>query len=255
MSTEIRAQNSLALTSVKAIKDATDQSTELLSQMQQAAEDAGTTLNGIYQDAEQAKTGAESATNSANIALAQLGFVEDIVGVLDLVAKNGVYELTEDTEVVPDKWYFTRSGTDPDYVYAVVNNPTGDPSTQGWYELTGISDSIQNYVSSHLALVGDTLALKTEGSPYRLELTTNGMRIVGLDGKALAEYGTSTIIGDRSNFHVRIDGNEIGFYNNDTRLAYVNGSELYVTNSLAFGHFTFIERDNGHFTLKLIRSS
>ena len=252
---DIKAQSDLSLASAKAIYDAAQTANSLLGGMQQAAEEAGTTLDGIYADAEQAKTSADSATNSATIALAQLGFVEDIVGVLDLVAQNGVYELTQDTEADPNKWYFTRSGTSPDYVYAVVNNPTGNPSTQGWYELTSISESIQNYVSSHLALVGDTLALKTDGSPYRLELTANGMRIVGLNGKALAEYGTSTIIGDRSNFHVRIDGNEIGFYNNDTRLAYVNGSELYVTNSLAFGHFTFIERDNGHFTLKLIRSN
>ena len=146
MSVEVRAQNTISMTSVKAIKDATDQSAQMLATMEQYAEDAGTTLTGIYQDAEDAKTNASIAQQSAETAVSQLSVVENVVGVLDLVSKNGTYDLTQDTEVIPDKWYFTRSGTSPDYVYTVVNDPSGDPNAQGWYELTGIDEAIQNYV-------------------------------------------------------------------------------------------------------------
>lgn len=300
MSTEIRAQNSLALTSVKAIKDATDRSNELLGQMQQAAEEAGTTLEGIYADAEDAKANADSAKQSADIAFKQLGFVENIVGVLDLVARNGVYELTQDAEAIQDKWYFertgispnyvykvvtipttyslttdteidpsktyyTRSGTAPDYVYLPVENPVvedigtyyeehKDPT--GYYELTDIKQSIQNYVASHLVLLNDGLWLQASDNEAKIQISTEqgneGVIIYGSDNKALAHYGSTSVIGDKEGFHIEIDGQEIGFYNNTTQVAFMSGSSLYVENNLSFGHFIFLERPNGHFTLKLI---
>lgn len=124
MSVEVKAQNTISMTSVKAIADATEQSKQLLETMEQYAQDAGTSLTGIYADAESAKTSAESATQSADIAFKQLSIVENVVGVLDLISKHGDYQVTTDTEVIPDKWYFTRSGTAPNYVYTVVSNPT-----------------------------------------------------------------------------------------------------------------------------------
>ena len=45
-----------------------------------------------------------------------------------------VYVLTADTEVVTGKTYYVRSGEDPNYVYTPVENPSGDPSAQEWYE-------------------------------------------------------------------------------------------------------------------------
>ena len=229
---DIKAQNETALASVKAIYDAAEEANTLLDGMQTAAEQAGTTLDGIYADAQEAKSSAESATASANTALDQLSIVENVVGVLDLVAKNGTYALTTDTEVEPNKWYFTRTGTDPNYVYEVVFNPTGDPSTQGWYELTGIDQAIQNYVSSHLVLTSNGLSLRTDGSNYRLDLTTTGMNIIGANGQTLASYGTSTVVGDARGFHVQIDSGELGFYQGSNRVAYINGNRLYITQSV-----------------------
>lgn len=273
---------------------------EAAESAQASATEAKTIAEGIEDIAKDAQESADSARQSADTAFTQLSLVENIVGVLDLIAEHGEYELTQNTEVVPDKWYFnrtgtapnyvysvatvattyslttdteivegktyyTRSGTAPDYVYTPVENPVVEdigtyyeafrnPSEQGLYELVGIDTAIQNYVSSHLALVGDTLSLKTDGSPYRLDLTASGIDIVRIsDNKPVASYGTETIIGDTANFHVRLGSKEIGFYRGGTRVAYMNGQELYVENSLAFGHFTFIQRDNGHFTLKLIR--
>lgn len=299
MSIEVRAQNTISMTSVKAIKDATDQSAQLLATMEQYAEDAGTTLTGIYADAENAKANAESATASAETALTQLTVVENVLGVLELVAKHGTYALTADTEVNPNKWYFTREGTDPDYVYVLVQNPSGDPSTEGWYELTGIDQAIQNYVSNQLYLDPAGLWLKTAGMNTKLLLSnTDGVVIYGTDGQPVASYGSTAIIGTRTDFHIEIGeaynptkdrvvvsgktyytrsgtapnytytvvtnpvvadirtyyekNKEIGFYQGDNRVAFMNGSDLYVENSLSFGRFVFTQRQNNHFTLKLI---
>lgn len=229
---DIKAQNETALASVKAIYDAADEANTLLDGMQTAATAAGTTLEAIYADAQEASQQAGVANAYANAALDQLSVVEDVVGVLDLVSKNGTYELTSDTEVQPSKWYFTREGTSPNYTYSVVNNPTGDPSAQGWYELTGIDTAIQNYVSSHLVLTSNGLSLRTDGSNYRLDLTTTGMNIIGANGQTLASYGTSTVVGDARGFHVQIDSGELGFYEGSTRVAYINGNRLYITQSV-----------------------
>ncbi len=113
------------------IEEDVDRATTLLGNMEAAATQAGTTLTQIYQDATDARTSAinanasaHNATVYANSALDHLSVVENIVGVLDLLQKNGDYQITEDSEVQPNKWYFTRSGTDPNYVYSVVENPT-----------------------------------------------------------------------------------------------------------------------------------
>ena len=233
MSTEIRAQNSLALTSVKAIKDATDESQALLESMRQSAEDAGTTLTGIYADAESAKTNAGIAQQSAETAVTQLSVVENVVGVLDLVSKNGTYGLTSDTEVTPNKWYFTRTGTDPNYVYQVVQNPTGDPSIQGWYELTGIDEAIQNYVSSQLVVDDSGLWLKTAGMQTKVLLsTTDGVVLYGPNGTVIGKYGSTAQIGDAAGFHIEMDGTELGFYQASRKVAYISNNQLYITQSV-----------------------
>lgn len=233
MSVEVKAQNQISMTSVKAIKDATDESQSLLASMRQSAEEAGTTLNGIYQDAEDAKTNAGIAQQSAETAVTQLSIVENVVGVLDLVSKNGTYELTTDTEANPNKWYFTRSGTDPNYVYQVVQNPTGDPSTQGWYELTGIDEAIRNYVSSQLVVDDSGLWLKTAGMQTKVLLSaTDGVVLYGTDGKVIGKYGETAQIGDADGFHIEMDGTELGFYQGSRKVAYISNNQLYITQSV-----------------------
>ena len=258
MPTEIKAQNTTTLASVKAIYDAADEANTLLGDMQAAATEAGTTLDGIYQDASDAQAAAVSAQGSASLALSQLDVIENIVGVLDLLAENGSYDLTEDTEVQPNKWYFLRTGSSPNYVYQVVSNPTGDPSAQSWYELTGIDQAVQNYVSSHLVMDNNGLWLQTDNSNAKLFLSsTDGVVLYGIDGTPVAKYGADTFIGDytsNNGFYIKLDStnNEIGFYHGSNKVAYMNGSQLYVANSLSFGNFIFYQRDNGHFTLKRV---
>ena len=56
------------------------------------------------------------------------------VGAADL--SGATYAATSDTTVKSGKTYYTRTGTDPNYVYTPVANPTGNPSTQSYYEMT-----------------------------------------------------------------------------------------------------------------------
>ena len=204
-----------------------------LADMRAAATTAGTTLEGIYQDAQEANTQAGIANAYANAALDQLGVVENVVGVLDLVSKNGTYELTGDAEVQPSKWYFIRTGASPNYTYEVVQNPSGNPSTEGWYELTGIDQSIQNYVSSQLVVDDAGLWLKTASMQTKVLLSaTDGVVLYGTDGTVVGKYGSTAQIGDSAGFHIEMDGTELGFYQGQRKVAYISNNQLYITQSV-----------------------
>lgn len=309
----------LAKEAADSAQNSANQANTLLNYMEQAAEEADTTLTGIYQDAKDAKEyadaaaieagaatrSAQSAYSSASTAIEQLSVVENIVGVLDLVSKSGVYAvttnekpqpskwyfrvtgtavsnptgdphaqgwyelssgiysltddttvtsgktyytltaqvvdvgfdyiLTRDTEIVADKKYYTRSGSgteqDP-YVYTEVENPvqadlgnyyeyTNSPAMHNYYELVSIDDAIQNYVSSHLVLVGNSLYLQTdegEGST-RLELNTqNGMTLYDQTGNPVAQYGANTIIGNTNTFGIKIGESPTYILTDDTAI-------------------------------------
>lgn len=284
MSIEVKAQNTISMTSVKAIKDATDESQALLESMRQSAEDAGTTLTGIYADAESAKSSANVAYTSAEIAQTQLSVVENVVGVLDLLSKNGTYELTTDNSPIEGKWYFTRSGTAPNYEYLVVNgtigyaylktkdveiNPTktyyeydsvldeyvevespvladignyyeysNSPYLYGYYELTGVDEAVQNYVSSQLVVDGSGLWLKTAGMQTKVLLSaTDGVVLYGTNGQVVGKYGNTAQIGDSNSFHISLSGTRLGFWkgteqDTNNEIAYISGQQLYITKSV-----------------------
>lgn len=161
MSVEVKAQNTISMTSVKAIKDATEQSAQLLATMEQYAEDAGTTLTGIYQDAEDAKTNADIAIQSAETALIQLSIVEDVVGTVNWIAQHGYYQLSTDETVVDTKTYYTVTAT-------AIPNPTGNPSLSRYYERSGAGTEQEPYIYT---LSTDTTVVAGE-TYYSLTATT-----------------------------------------------------------------------------------
>lgn len=288
MSREVRAQNTQSLTSVKAIKDATDQSAQLLAEMEQAAEDAGTTLTAIYQDAEDAQSSAESARISAETALVNLGIVEDVVGTVNWIAAHGYYVLSEDTEVDISKIYYTVNGTavanptgNPhanlyyelaNGVYTltsdttvvsgktyyrvtatVVSNPTGSPATNGYYELN-IDESVQAYINTHLALTNDGLRV-TDGGASSLLINSSGVTIRGADGNIVGQYGQGAIIGSTASYHLRVTGQRLSFMNATTEVAYMTGDKLYipsvvVVNSMQAGNWLWDASRSNHLTLR-----
>ena len=220
----------------------------------QATIDAGT----AHDAANNAQRDATTANKAANGALDQLSVVEDVIGVLNWVAEHGTYAASTDTEVVPGKYYFTRSGTAPNYTYTVVTNPTGNPSTQGYYELTGTDEAVSNYVSSHLALTNQGLWVQNDNNSYKILLASDGMKVYDENGILVATFGESIqfsstrpqyigssstyIIFDPNTDTINIGGTGINF-NGDTPLAdmidEVNSERLiietnYVNNDIVF---------------------
>lgn len=221
-------------------QEATDYAQEANDNAQTAsqyASDAYTFAQNAEQNAGDALTFAQSANSSATGALNSLGEVEKVIDALNWISEHGEYALTEDTEVQDGKWYFTESGGE----YALVESPTGDPSAQGWYELSSVDSAISNYVSSHLALTSEGLSLQTDGTNTRLLLSAEeGLIIKGLGGQTLASYGQDAVIGDKYGFHITITPNynstgqgRLSFYKDETtEVAYVSGDKLYITQSV-----------------------
>lgn len=162
---------------------------------------------------------------------------------------NNVYTLTSDDIVVSGKTYYTLAAT-------LVGSPTGNPSSNGYYEQR-LNESIEDYLSTHIRTNADGLFV-TDGSASQVRINSSGVSIWNGE-EQIASYGSVAQVGALNKFHILIGGeeNEIGFYFGDSKMAYLNGDELYVQNSLSFGNepfatFTFYQRANGHFTLKLV---
>ena len=149
-----------ALNSAEQAETAAASAVESADTAASAAASAMTAATNAGTAASQAQASAATANTAANNALTQLSTVEDVVGILNWISEHGEYSASTDTEVVPGKFYFTRTGSgtsgDP-YVYTVVTNPTGNPSTSGYYELDDVDEAVSAFVSSHLVLTSDGL--------------------------------------------------------------------------------------------------
>ena len=184
---DIKAQNEKALASVKAIYDAAEQAKADASRAKDAADDAVDAAAIADQKAGEAKVSAQVAGKAASGALNQLSIVEDVVGVITWITKHGTYAVTHDTEVVPGKHYFTKSGDN----YNLVINPAADPSQAGYYELTGVDEAVSNYVASHLALTDQGLWVTKDNNAYKILLASDGMKVYDSEGHQVALFGES----------------------------------------------------------------
>lgn len=242
--------NTAALEAQASASDAMAAAQEASDSAQSALESAQTAADAATsaaQDAQTASDNAWSATSSANAALGQLSEVEKVVDVLNWAAKHGQYDLTEDTEVVDGKYYFTRSGSgtalDP-YVYNVVADPSGDPHTLGYYELTSVDEAISNYVNTHLALTSDGLFVQTDGEHSKIQLSANGVYLYNQNGVIVAQYTDTVTLGDVTGLHITLGAGELAFWQNTQKVAYINQNKLYITeseitNSLRVGTFVW----------------
>ncbi len=227
----------LATEYAKTASIAADSAVKSANEASEAAADAKATADSVHgiavqaqADADEAQRSAEDANSAASSALTGLSMVENVVGVLNWVSTHATYQLTTDETVVDGKWYFTYDAVNDRY--AVVNNPTGDPSAQGFYEIVNIDEAVQDYLVSHLALDSNGLWLQTDNVNSKLLLSnTDGLVIYGNNGP-LAKYGTNAVIGKEDGFHIKIDGTEIGFYQAAQKVAYINGNKLYITQSV-----------------------
>jgi len=263
-----RASAESAKADAESAKQSAQTAFDLATQVETLAQQA-------QDDAETASASANSAVSSANVALDQLGIVENVVGVLDLLTKNGDYQVTTDEEVIPDKWYFkkmdnggyevvnaptsvyhltedtaidstkayyerTGTGTEEDpYVYTEVASPVvADIGTyyEKYYELVGIDEAIQNYVSSQLVVDSEGLWLKrpdSTGIQSKVLLSsTDGVVLYGTDGNIVGKYGQTAQIGDLNGLHIEMDGTELGFYQGENKVAYIRNNQLFIEQSV-----------------------
>jgi len=183
-----------------------------------AADAAEASATAAQASAEQAEESAETAHTAATSALTGLATVEDVVGTLNWISEHGTYAATSDTEVQPGKLYFTRtgSGTEADpYVYTVVDNPTGDPSTLGYYELTGVDEAVANYVATHLALTDEGLYVIADNNQWKVLIKSDGVYILNASGQQVAQFKSYAQLGLSSGAHSVIDSDGQRFYGSD----------------------------------------
>lgn len=131
--------------------------------------------------------------------------MEDVVGTLTWISEHGSYELTDDLEVVPGKYYFTKQ----DDHYNVVINPRGNPTDQSYYELASVDEAVSNYVASHLALTNAGLWVTNDNASYKILLAADGMRVYDAEGNLIVTFGES-----------------ISF--SSTRPQYIGGEDAYI---------------------------
>ena len=270
------------------------------SEMAQAsAESAGESASQAQQSADEAMLSAYNANIQANYAYTsastaqmQLSEIENVLGALNWIAEHGKYGLTENTEVIDGKWYFsavftltTDTALNPtktyyeldNGVYVVVENPdvqyintyyegtfavemspTGDPNAQGFYELISVDDAISNYIQTHLALTDDGLYVQMDDTASKLQISADGITLWGfINGNptALAQFKSDVTIGDENSTHVVLSSGELGFYDSQTKVAYISGNQLFIskaeiTNELRIGKFIWVVQNTNRISLR-----
>ena len=172
------------------------------------------------------------------------------------------YRLTEDTSVVQGKPYYTRSGTgteeDP-YVYTRVGSPTGDPQSQGYYEntgwnyfeLTGIGETLQNYISDHIVYAGGVLSLQNGSTRVSLSTDANTGLTFYNNGTQVAQYGSSATVGDPNGYHIVLQNNRLSFYSDAvTEVAFIDGDQLFINKSVVIQQMD-VGDSNGKWSWKI----
>ena len=202
----------------------------------QMAEDATKSAGQAEKSAKEASKQAGYAYDAANASLIQLGMVEDVVGALNWISSHATYQKTNDTSIIQNKFYFTLNGT-------AVENPTGNPSSKGYYELVdgvyelsedSTIDTTKTYYAVVAASATPSQSPSSEGlyevrdlnegvSQYissHLALDESGLHVIngssridlspagGIDiwssAKKIAHYGTDAQLGDTRGYHIDI---------------------------------------------------
>lgn len=180
----------------------------------------------------------EVATNLENIKLLKYMTQTDADGIereLALATWNGrtvliddnmptgqiptVYAKTSDVALDPDKTYYTRSGSSPNYVYTPVENP--DVSNIGtYYEVTASDTSYTTYVLGNGSIILDDIG---DAVPYEMsrDPKTNGGQdtlyvrdryICGVDGisfekpASITASASNTDLATGTNWNIINDG-------------------------------------------------
>lgn len=172
---------------------------ELLAGVQELAEEADKTVAEILEmgaeagfAAEQAKESAKQAADIAKAAAYNLSRIEDVVDQANWIGEHGTYVNQSGASFNPDKVYYTRSGTAPNYVYAVVPEPKAADIAS--YYVLQLDESVYNYLQTHLYYLNqnnpaiDGLYVAGGAGQYRLRLTGSRLSFVDEKGVEVAYF-------------------------------------------------------------------
>lgn len=221
---------------------------------------AQTTAGEAKTQASEAKTQATAATSYANGALTGLSTVQDVIGVLDWAQKNAQYSLTADTDIVPGKTYWTRSGSgteaDP-YTYAPVVSPV-KTQLSNYYEISGVDEAMADYINAHLALLNDGLYVLSDNSGWKVRIANDGVSIIDSQGKTVAQYRSTITLGTNDGNQLNLTPDAIAFAIAGQTIAYIAQDKLMATNAelsgaLFVGDYYVRQKSNGKLAVGLRR--
>lgn len=121
------------------------------------------------------------------------------------------YIPTTDTEVQTDVAYYSRSGEDPDYIYTLIEEPTGNPQAQGWYVIGSSARS----ATINVYYCNDTTISLAE------------WHIGGTEEHLEGKFTTSSIIVTPEDYHLT---NDTTVNPNKSYYEYVNDTYVLVEN-------------------------
>ena len=173
-----------------------------------------------YTYADDANTAATNAKSAADSAMKGLGQVEDVVGTLNWITEHS--KVTTDTTPQAGKSYYIKN---QDNTFTLVTDVEGkNPAQEGWYELT---EAVQNYILSHLALTNDGLYVMKDDSHWRLLIKNDGVYVVDENNISVNQMGVmGNVVGYETNMHLKMDYDSIDFMDGENRLGYVGTNKL-----------------------------
>lgn len=186
----------------------------------EAADSAVETAKGVEGIAKDAQTNAGIAKNAADSAMKGLGQVEDVVGTLNWITEHS--KVTTDTTPKAGKSYYIKN---QDNTFTLVTDVEGkNPAQENWYELT---EAVQNYILSHLALTNDGLYVMKDGSYWKLLIKNNGVYVVDENNVPVNQMGVvGNVVGYETNMHLKMGYDSIDFMDGENRLGYVGNNKL-----------------------------
>lgn len=233
----VKAQSTISLASVKTVNDASKYAL-------QQAQEAKTSADNAERSAQSAQASANNASEYATRALGNLSTVQSVTETLNWITEHGTMTRTADTAIDPSHVYFIEDAQG-DYVvgsthYSTVSEPkVADLST--YYELS-IDESLNNYVSTHLAVTSEGLWIIPDAGGNRILIatgqgqtyTTAGTYIIGAGGVILASFkANGAQIGKTEESHAEIGKRYF---------------KLIDSSKKEYVHFSDLRGDDGYYT-------
>ena len=198
------------------------------------------------------------------------------------------YALTTDTEIVEGKAYYTYDPDNDEYdlvdepvaedldtyyertdtvTYEPVENPV-DEDLDIYYERSSvyyvldISESVQNYIATHLAMDNEGLHIFGNPGDYNALLGIDGLDIRESGGSSVAKYGENFRVGKLNGVYLQGTPTRLAFTSSAGDIVYFGlddqqvwsmfMEQAYVRDMIRFGNYAWVKRANGNLTMKYL---